>query len=280
MVPAIGIEKAAQVFYRANTAIMTATTDFAGAKVATEQAASQLGYTQAEIAAVSAAWEAVGVGAPMPPPVATALSNDVPVTGISAAAGTKLYYTLDVPAGATSVTFSINGASGDADLYVKLGAAPTGTSYDCRPYRADSNETCTLSAQAGTYYVMLKAYTNYSGVTLVGSHASGGGSGGGGVLASGVPVTGISGAAGSVQTWSLEVPDGQPKVTFTTSGGSGNLTLYVKRGAPPSPVAYDCRSQKPNTSETCTVHNPAAGTWYVSLHGVSAYTGVTLVGEI
>ncbi|WP_394837828.1 M4 family metallopeptidase [Pendulispora rubella] len=60
-VTAIGIEKAAQIFYRANTQIFTASTTFAQAKQWTGQAAQDLGYTQAEISAVADAWSAVGV---------------------------------------------------------------------------------------------------------------------------------------------------------------------------------------------------------------------------
>ncbi|WP_394848330.1 M4 family metallopeptidase [Pendulispora brunnea] len=60
-VTAIGIEKAAQIFYRANTQIFTSSTTFAQAKQWTGQAAKDLGYTQAEISAVADAWSAVGV---------------------------------------------------------------------------------------------------------------------------------------------------------------------------------------------------------------------------
>ena len=63
-VTGIGIEKAAQVFYRANTSIFTTSTTFANAKTWTEQAATELGYTQAEITSVTNAWLAVGVGTP------------------------------------------------------------------------------------------------------------------------------------------------------------------------------------------------------------------------
>jgi len=59
-VTGIGMAKAAQIWYKAEL-IMTSTTDFAGAKTATEQAAAQLGYSSADIASVSAAWQAVGV---------------------------------------------------------------------------------------------------------------------------------------------------------------------------------------------------------------------------
>jgi vibriolysin len=181
VVTGIGIAKAAQVFYRANTTILTASSTFAQAKTATEQAATQLGYTAAEIASVTAAWAAVGVGVPVPPPAATPLSNNVPVVGISGATGNNKYYTLEVPAGATNLAFTITGGTGDADLYVRFGDAPTTSTYDCRPYLGGNNETCTVvNAQAGTYWVMLRGYAAYTGVTLTGSYVGDGGSGGSG----------------------------------------------------------------------------------------------------
>ncbi|MFK4088410.1 pre-peptidase C-terminal domain-containing protein [Kribbella sp. NPDC020789] len=100
------------------------------------------------------------------------LSNGVPVTGLSAAQGAALKYTLAVPSGATNLKFVTSGGTGDADLYVKFGSAPTTSSYDCRPYKDGNEETCTFStAQAGTYYVMVNGYTAFSGLSLTGSYA-------------------------------------------------------------------------------------------------------------
>jgi vibriolysin len=182
-VTGIGIAKAAQIFYKANVDILTASATFENAKTATEQAAAQLGYSAADIDSVKKAWEAVGVGVPIPPPPTTPLQNDVPVSGLSGSTNAKAYYSLDVPAGATNLVFNITGGSGDADLYVKFGAAPTMSSWDCRPYLGGNNETCTISnIQAGTYYVMLHAYTSYSGATLKGSFTPPGGGGGGGLV--------------------------------------------------------------------------------------------------
>jgi serine protease len=66
---------------------------------------------------------------------------------------------------------SISGGSGDADLYVRLGSAPTDSGYGCRPYLNGNNETCTFnSPSAGTYYVRLKAYSTFSGVTLTANY--------------------------------------------------------------------------------------------------------------
>ena len=76
-----------------------------------------------------------------------------------------------VPAGATNLSFNISGGTGDADLYVRLGAAPTTSSYLCRPYTSGNTETCSFTAPtAGTYYVRLRAYATFSGVTLTTSY--------------------------------------------------------------------------------------------------------------
>jgi len=87
-----------------------------------------------------------------------------------ATGGVSSTYTIDVPAGKTSVVFTISGGTGDADLYVKLGSAPTSSSYGCRPYLTGNSETCTFnSPTAGTYYVNVRAYAAYSGVSLKGT---------------------------------------------------------------------------------------------------------------
>ena len=111
------------------------------------------------------------------------LQNGVPVTGLSAATGKSLTWTLAVPAGASNLNFTSSGGSGDADLYVRFGSAPTTSSYDCRPYKTGNNESCSFATpQAGTWYVMLRAYAAFSGASLTGSFTapSGGGGGGGG----------------------------------------------------------------------------------------------------
>ncbi len=90
---------------------------------------------------------------------------------IAGASSSTLNYTMAVPAGATSLTFAMAGGSGDADLYVRFGQAPTINEYDCRPYAVGNNETCTFAtAQAGTYYIMVRGYQTFAGVALTGTH--------------------------------------------------------------------------------------------------------------
>jgi len=105
------------------------------------------------------------------PPTGNTLQDGVPVTGLGASSGSELNYTVTVPSGVSSLTVTISGGSGDADLYVRLGSAPTDSSYGCRPYLNGNNETCTFNApSAGTYYVRLKAYSTFSGVTLTANY--------------------------------------------------------------------------------------------------------------
>ena len=98
----------------------------------------------------------------------TVLCNGTAVALPSVATGAwSPIYTIVVPAGKTSAVFTISGGTGDADLYVRLGSAPTTTAYTCRPYTSGNAETCTLNAPAaGTYYVGVRAYSAFSGVSL------------------------------------------------------------------------------------------------------------------
>lgn len=100
------------------------------------------------------------------------LQNGVPVTGISGTSGQQ-FWTMTVPAGATNLQFQTSGGTGDADMHVRFGAPPTLSTYDCRPYESGNNETCTFpTPSAGTWHVMLDAYTAFSGLTLVGSYST------------------------------------------------------------------------------------------------------------
>ncbi len=94
------------------------------------------------------------------------LQDGVPVTGLAGSASQELSYTVTVPAG-SNLAIAISGGTGDADLYVKKGSAPTTSSYDCRPYKTGNAETCSFSAASGTYYIKVRGYTSFSGVSLV-----------------------------------------------------------------------------------------------------------------
>ena len=205
------------------------------------------------------------------------LQNGVPVTGLSGTLGSQRFWTMNVPAGVTNLQFQTSGGTGDADLYVRFGSAPTMSTYDCRPFASGNNETCTFpSPAAGTWHVMIVGDDPYSGMTLTGSWQSGGGSGN--VLQNGVPV-GISGTLGSQQFWTMTVPSGASNLQFQMSGGTGDADLYVRFGSAPTMSTYDCRPFASGNNETCTFASPAAGTWHVMVVGDDPYSGASLVGS-
>ncbi|PTL80062.1 M4 family metallopeptidase [Vitiosangium sp. GDMCC 1.1324] len=271
-VTGIGIEKAGRIFYYANTTFFTSSTTLAQAKTYTEQAATSLGYTAAEKTSVTQAWQAVGVG--VPPPFCTALANGVPVTGLSGAAGSdSCAYPIAIPVGATNLKVEMSGGTGDADLYVKSGAVPTSTVFDCRPYLGGNTETCTFPTPVtgGVYYIVLRGFAAYSGITLKASFT---------VPAGPYVYPNISGASGaSQQLWAYSAPAGAT-VTVTIApnagGSTGNADLYVKFGSAPTSTLYDCRPYLSGSSERCTLTNPTAGTYYIRLNASSAFTGVDL----
>ena len=104
---------------------------------------------------------------PPPPPPATELANGITVTGITVGTNGEVKYQLVVPNGATNLLFAMYGGTGDADMYIKYGAPPTNTSYDCRPYAFGNTENCFFPApRAGVWYVTLKGYSAGTGISL------------------------------------------------------------------------------------------------------------------
>jgi serine protease len=162
------------------------------------------------------AFAAIGGSTPPPPPPSGGtLSKGVAKTNLSASTGNSLNYTMVVPAGSTNLSFTMSGGSGDADLYVRSGSAPTDSTYDCRPYLNGNAETCTFAVPtAGTYHVRVKAYSSFSGVSLVGNYTAGS-------------------TGGGTQTYSnttdYQIRDRQTTTSsITVSGRSGNASSTSK----------------------------------------------------
>ena len=101
-------------------------------------------------------------GAPDPGGPVTVLEK----TGLSGARLSWVSYPVVIPAGKTTLTVRTSGGTGDADLYVRKGAEPTTSTYDCRPYSGGNQETCTLQNVSGTVYVAVRGYAAYSGLSL------------------------------------------------------------------------------------------------------------------
>lgn len=159
--------KAFRLFGRANQWYWTPSSNFNTGACGVQTAAEDFGYN---VANVISAFAAVGVTCPIAPPPPGGISNGVAVTGLAATTGNSVNGTMVVPAGASNVKFVMTGGTGNADLYIKFGSAPTDSVYDCRPRLNGNAETCTMTARAGTYYGRIKAVSTFSGVSLTGSY--------------------------------------------------------------------------------------------------------------
>jgi serine protease len=186
------------------------------------------------------------------------LSNGVTVTGLAASTGNSVNYTMDVPSGASNLKFVITGGTGDADLYVKFGSAPTDSSYDCRPYKSGNEETCSFaSPSAGTWYVRVKAYSSFSGVSLTGSFDT-----------STAPCTGCTKYTGSLTgTGDSQI---QPDGTYYQSAVSGKHEGWLKG---PSSADFDLELYKWDGSKWVRVARAAGSTSdeYIGYSGTAGY---------
>jgi hypothetical protein len=203
------------------------------------------------------------------------LQNGVPVTGISGTADGEKHFKITVPSGQAKLEIVMSGGTGDADLYVRKGSKATTTEWDYRPYLIGNNESVTINTPvAATYYIMIRGYSAFDGVTLKATYAA--------VpeqiiaLMNGVSVTGLSGTSGSEKFFKIDVPTGQDYLTIETSGGTGDVDLYVKKGSKPTLTSWDYRPYLIGNDEKVEIEGPAATTWYIMLRGYQGYAGVTL----
>jgi fibronectin type 3 domain-containing protein len=171
------------------------------------------------------------------------------------------------------------GASSGATSYTILRSATSGGPYSSVGTSATTSFSNTGLTASTTYYYVVQASngTCNSGNSAQASATTQAGPST--VLTNGVPVTGVSGAQGSQQTWTMSVPAGATNLQFVTSGGTGDADLYVRFGSAPTTSTYDCRPYLNGNNETCTFATPSAGTWYVMLHGYSAFSGLSLTGS-
>ena len=144
-------------------------------------------------------------------------------------------------------------------------------------------------AAAGTYNVKLTVtdnggLTNTKTVAVTVSSSTCGGR----VLCSGTAVALPSGTSGAFsQSYTLVVPAGKTSVVFALSGGTGDADMYVNLGSALTTevtaavkTSTRCVPWKLGNDETCTFTAPTAGTYYVTVHAYSAYSGVSLKGTI
>ncbi len=95
-------------------------------------------------------------------------------------------------------------------------------------------------------------------------------------LTNGVALSGLSGATDEEQLYKLVVPQGARTLSVRTTGGTGDVSLFVKLDAEPTASDYDYKSVHTGNSESIPANRPAAGTYFIKVVGVRAFSGVRI----
>jgi hypothetical protein len=169
----------------------------------------------------------------------TTLTNGQTVASLSGAAGSWAHYKIAVPSGQSSLDIVMSGGTGDADLYVKLGAQPTSTVYDYRPYLSGNNETVTVTnPAAGDWYISINGYQAYSGVSLTATY-TGSTCTAPGIPALSAPAAGATGVSTS------------PSLSWGAVSGATSYDLYLSTSSSPAFLK--------NVTTTSTTAGPLSG---------------------
>lgn len=195
----------------------------------------------------------------------TTLTNGTPVTGLSGATGSWQYFKLTVPSGQTSLAIATSSGTGDVDIYVKLGAQPTSTTYDYRSIVSGNNDSVTVTnPAAGDWYIGLFGYAAYSGVTLTATYSGSSGDTTPPTTSITAPTSGATVSGTTVVTASASDNVGVTKVEFYLDGAlastvttspyswSWNTTASSNASHSLSTKAYDAAGNV-GTSATVTV---------------------------
>jgi hypothetical protein len=207
------------------------------------------------------------------------LSNGVPYPDSMAAAsqqGTWKYYYIDVPSGTPQLTVTLDQLTADLDLYVRAGAKPNGSTYDCLNWMAGTtSETCTFASPvAGRWWIgILNWDTGTINYRVTATYTTGSGDV---QLSNGVPHPDSLTAASTQSTWRyyyIDLPSGVTQLSVRLDLLTADADLYVKPGAKPDLINHVCRSWRAGTAtDLCSVGNPTAGRWWVGIVNYSTGT--------
>lgn len=231
-----------------------------------------------------------GTGATVP------LNNGDTVANITDTLGNDRLYTVTVPSGATNLSVSSSGGTGNADIYLRLGSAPQLATFDCSSIATGNTENCTVATPtAGVYYIMLHATADYASLSLNVNYTTN--------TANQAPVANFTTAItnlnvqftdtsndtdGSITGWLWNFGDGgssvlqNPSRTYAVSGsytvtliatdnsGASNTRsaiVTVSSGQASQPCT-SCESYTGTLSAGQTVYQPNGGSYSTNVSGV------------
>ncbi|MFZ2983809.1 MAG: choice-of-anchor D domain-containing protein [Minisyncoccia bacterium] len=233
---------------------------------------------------------------------AVMLSNGVASAPVTSVVGTDMRYAITVPSGATNLTVTTTGGTGDDDIYVKLGSQPVSTNTVCSWNSGDytwrgatpaTNESVSIANPvAGTYYITIAACSAMTNIVTKAVYT---------ILApaptpeptpvpapaptptpsvisltSGVASAPVTVAKSVTTYYSVVVPSGATSLTITTTGGTGDADIFMSLGSQPGTKkgTYTWGSSTYATNESIVLTNPVAGTYYITMNAWTAITNI------
>ncbi len=182
-------------------------------------------------------------------------------TSIAKGASKTGVYTSTV---AGTITFKTSG-TGDADLYVKKGAAASPSLHDCASEGSTAVESCAITVAVGDkIYWDVYGYAASTASLVV-------------VLPDALPppatttvtlfaTTSLAKGASKNGSYTATAAG---SITFKTSG-TGDADLFVKKGSSASRTVYDCKSDGSTATETCAVTVAVGDVVYYSVYAYTA----------
>ncbi|MGE0870578.1 MAG: PPC domain-containing protein [Kofleriaceae bacterium] len=94
---------------------------------------------------------------------------------------------------------------------------------------------------------------------------------------------GLAAQWGDALEFRLELPPGIETLSLSTSGGSGDADLYLRKGlrvwGGGGGDEYDFKSATWGNDEAIDVTDPDSGSWYVAVQAATGFSGVSLVAS-
>ena len=198
---------------------------------------------------------------------------------ISGAKNSAGYAFVDVPSGVPVLQITTRGGGGNPNLFI---TDPDGNfAFSARD---GNNQTLSFaSPQAGRWQVEVDGFLEYSEVSLTPALVTPA------TLSANAVVGDLGGVIGSETLYRVTIPPGAVSFQVSTSGGAGDVDLYLKFGSPAlcqmdfsvsSICDVDEFSVQVGNLESITVVSPPAGDYYIDLSGYDQFNRVTLTTSL
>lgn len=196
-----------------------------------------------------------------------------------AASCNGMRFVIEVPDGILRLEAGLRGGEGNPDLFLAHAGAVSTATPQFLSASPSVRELISVDAPTvGDWFLLVRPTADFAGTTLrveLTAEET--------FVAPGLSPRELAAAEdGSprFRFFTLEVPPGSRRLSVRTSGGSGDVDLFVRPASLPTEATYAAASKRAGNDEGVDIPTPAAGSWKVGLLRSQPYDGVDLDVEI